>query len=280
MEIEIKGHITELADYLDGVSNMCYIRYNSSYNTHIFTGKYGRDDIIVQIKPHVDTKFSEIMIGDVGVTTFDNNRFHKFLTGINTTCEIYITHPVAEEDRRKLIGSDRKRILETYGEYERTVKPYILYQDITWIKNILSGKSEQEHILYENNMFILLPDPKWDGVNLDELYCLAIVRDHNLRSLRDLTTTHLPLLESIYRDGLKAIKDRYGVKSNSLRVYVHYHPSFWHLHVHFNLVKNVLAKASIGNAHSIVQIMENIKIDGEYYQKVPLEIIGRSSVIF
>lgn len=69
--------------------------------------------------------------------------------------------------------------------------------------------------------FILLPDFKWtdttkvfircitlslyaashyitlDNLQLDSAYCLAIVNDRSLRSLRDLDASHLPLLRNI-----------------------------------------------------------------------------------
>ena len=36
----------------------------------------------------------------------------------------------------------------------------------------------------------------------------------------------------------RIIKEKYGFTHNDIRAYIHYHPSFWHLHIHFNLVKN------------------------------------------
>jgi len=81
---------------------------------------------------------------------------------------------------------------------------------IQWLYNCLEYKSEKERIKYdtasenqkddEDNGFLLLPDLKWSG-KLNELYLLAIVKKRNIKSLRDLTINHLPLLKNILNKG-------------------------------------------------------------------------------
>lgn len=71
-------------------------------------------------------------------------------------------------------------------------------------------KSEKERTVYdtasenqkndEDNGFLLIPDLKWSG-RLNELYLLAIVKKRNIKSLRDLTADHLPLLKNILNKG-------------------------------------------------------------------------------
>lgn len=69
----------------------------------------------------------------------------------------------------------------------------------------MEHKSEKERIIYEDSDpksgFILLPDLKWNGTTLETLYLLGIVFQRNLKSLRDLTSEHLPLLKNIYDKG-------------------------------------------------------------------------------
>jgi len=45
-----------------------------------------------------------------------------------------------------------------------------------------------------------MPDLKWSG-KINELYLLAIVKKRNIKSLRDLTAEHLPLLKNILNKG-------------------------------------------------------------------------------
>ena len=49
--------------------------------------------------------------------------------------------------------------------------------------------------------FILIPDMKWDGKDLNSLYLQAIVHKHGLKSVRDLNKSHLPLLNNILEEG-------------------------------------------------------------------------------
>ena len=71
--------------------------------------------------------------------------------------------------------------------------------------NILEKKKEAERIVFEDadkeTGFILLPDMKWDGKQVEDLYLVAIVHKHGLKSLRDLTADHLPLLRNILDKG-------------------------------------------------------------------------------
>lgn len=80
-----------------------------------------------------------------------------------------------------------------------------LFTLFQWVYNILEGKSEQDRIIYDNKCdregFVLLPDLKWDGLTKETLYLLAIVRQRGIKSLRDLTEEHLPLLKRVRDEG-------------------------------------------------------------------------------
>lgn len=110
-----------------------------------------------------------------------------------------------------------------------------------WVYNILEHKKEVERIIFEDPCkelgFILLPDFKWDGKNPETFYAIAIVHQLDLKSLRSLTAEHLPLLRNIQTKGIAAIKEKYNLDETQLRIYVHYQPSFYHLHVHFTYLK-------------------------------------------
>lgn len=76
-----------------------------------------------------------------------------------------------------------------------------------------------------------MKDLKWDD-ELSTLYLIAITRK-KIKSIRDLNESHLPLLKNIKEAGTKAIFDKYGIPKTQLRIYFHYQPSYYHLHVHF-----------------------------------------------
>lgn len=78
-----------------------------------------------------------------------------------------------------------------------------------WVYNILDHKSETERIVYENTHpsdgFVLLPDLKWDGKQVETLYLLAICHDRSIKSIRDLKQQHLALLNNILNEGSVSI---------------------------------------------------------------------------
>ena len=87
--------------------------------------------------------------------------------------------------------------------------------------------------MYEDDGCMLLPDTKWDRKDASALYTLAILKDSAIRSVRDLTGAHVPMLRAL-RDGVLAeLRKRFGVRPDQLRCYMHYLPSFWHAHIHF-----------------------------------------------
>lgn len=62
-------------------------------------------------------------------------------------------------------------------------------------------QAEAERLLYEDvdpdTGFMLHPDMKWDGSDVNSLYCIAMCVRRDVRSLRDLRPAHLPLLHKL-----------------------------------------------------------------------------------
>lgn len=193
-----------------------------------------------------------------------------------------IIHPASPKDIEKYIDHPHRMIAETADMYERITKPYIEQQVSTpghlqWLYNVLDGKAETDRIIHSDNDFILANDMKWNATN-DQLtdmekqstYLNALIRRRDLRSLRDLNADHLPLLQSIYERGRQVISQRYGIPVDQLRVFIHYQPSFYHVHVHFTHILNEQRGFQCERAHLITTVMENIGLMRDYYQKVTL----------
>lgn len=105
---------------------------------------------------------------------------------------------------------------------------------LQWVDNILSHKAEADRIIFEDVDkeigFIMLPDLKWDGQI--ETLNLLVLPFQRIRSIRELADSHLPLLQNIRKKVLEIVPKRYKVSSSHLRLYFHYQPSYYHLHVH------------------------------------------------
>ena len=137
---------------------------------------------------------------------------------------------------------------ETPELYEKIVKPFILSfppSRTEWsvlrflcqltliylrVYDILSGKSEVDKVLYKDPSpeegYVILPDMKWDLITVSSLYLMAIALSRNIRSLRDLRKQHLPMLRSIRREATRIVKERWGLGEGSIRLFVHYQPSY------------------------------------------------------
>ena len=79
---------------------------------------------------------------------------------------------------------------------------------------------------YLSIQFSILYDPtghEWDKTTLSSFYLLAIAQDRTIRSLRDLRKQHVP---GNPRRGHPNCLRKYGLRNGSLRMYVHYQPSY------------------------------------------------------
>ncbi|KAL4660648.1 m7GpppX diphosphatase [Arapaima gigas] len=180
--------------------------------------------------------------------------------------------PATEKHVRKYQEQDTVLVEETAEDYLSITLPFLKNQSFSlqWVYNILEKKAEADRVVYEdpdpNLGFVLLPDFKWDQMQLDNLYLIAIVHRRDVKSLRDLTSEHLPLLRNIEEKGKNAIKEHYGIQSNKLRVYVHYQPSYYHFHVHFNVLKYDAPGTGVEKAHLLSNIIQNLECDDQYYR--------------
>ncbi|XP_006896844.1 PREDICTED: m7GpppX diphosphatase-like [Elephantulus edwardii] len=171
---------------------------------------------------------------------------------------------------------------ETEEDYRTITLPYLQSQSLSiqWVYNILEKKSEADRIIFENpdpsHGFILIPDLKWNQQQLDDLYLIAICHRRDVRSLRDLTSEHLPLLKNILLEGQEAILQRYQLKGSCLRVYLHYLPSYFHLHVHFTALGFEAPGSGVERAHLLADVIENLECDSKYYQHRSLPIALRT----
>jgi len=164
-------------------------------------------------------------------------------------------------------------VQETPDVYEKVVKPYINgfpASRTQWVVDILSGKSEVDKVLHKDDSltfgYIILPDMKWDEAEVANLYLVAITRNSEIRSLRDLRREHLPMLHSIRREASRVAKEKWEMGEGSLRFYVHYQPSYYHFHVHIVNVNYIgLTGMHAGQAHlleDIISLLELSPSDG------------------
>uniref|UniRef100_A0A8B9Q9R4 m7GpppX diphosphatase n=1 Tax=Apteryx owenii TaxID=8824 RepID=A0A8B9Q9R4_APTOW len=191
------------------------------------------------------------------------------LSEIKTT----VVYPATEKHLRKYLRQEVHLVRETWEDYRNITLPFIQSQSFSlqWVYNILEKKAEADRIIHENpdprDGFVLVPDFKWNQSQLDDLYLIALVHRRDVKSLRDLTGEHLPLLRNILREGQEAVAERFGVPGSRLRVYLHYQPSYYHLHVHFTALGYEAAGSAAERAHLLADVLDNLALDSRYYQR-------------
>uniref|UniRef100_A0A6J0V679 m7GpppX diphosphatase n=1 Tax=Pogona vitticeps TaxID=103695 RepID=A0A6J0V679_9SAUR len=200
------------------------------------------------------------------------------LNEIKTT----VVYPATEKHLQKYLHQEVYLIQETGEDYKNITLPFIESKSfsIQWVYNILEKKAEADRIIYENpdpaNGFVLIPDLKWNQKQLDDLYLIAICHCRGIKSLRDLTAEHLPLLRNILKEGKEAIVKRFGIAGAQLRIYLHYQPSYYHLHVHFTALSYDAPGCSVERAHLLSDVIENLELNSQYYQKRTLTFALRA----
>lgn len=148
-------------------------------------------------------------------------------------------------------------VQETPSIYERVVRPFIdsfppsrtqwlvipfvilLMLDINFhvrVDDILTGKSEQDKVLFSCPEFLILPDMKWDLVTVSTLYLVAIARyrpvegrdgiSTRTRSMRDLRRADIPWLNKIRHEAGRIVQEKWQLPLGSLRCFIHYQPSY------------------------------------------------------
>uniref|UniRef100_A0A2K5ERU6 m7GpppX diphosphatase n=1 Tax=Aotus nancymaae TaxID=37293 RepID=A0A2K5ERU6_AOTNA len=171
-------------------------------------------------------------------STFQVGQVAQLLTGspelqLQTSNDIYNIYHLFPP--RQLSDKHLQKYLQTGDDYRNITLPHLESQSLMY--NTLDKKAEVDRIVFENpdpsDRFVLIPDLKWNQQQLNNLYWIAICHRRGIRSLRDLTLEHLLLLRNILHQGQEAIMQHYQMTGDHLRVYLHYLPSYYRLHVHF-----------------------------------------------
>lgn len=162
-------------------------------------------------------------------------------------------------------------IRETPEIYRNIVLPYVRTispERTQWAINILAHKTEADKILFEDpsptDGFVVLPDFKWDCTTVSQLYLVALVHASEIKSLRDLRKCHLKLLKSIRREVARVSMEKWGVGQDSLRLFIHYQPSYYHLHVHaITLEMEGWKGMAVAHAHLLDDVISLLETETE-----------------
>lgn len=194
----------------------------------------------------------------------NNDIFEKYSCDIISKAELIITNDV-----NKTNFFLNKMFKETFEEYLNFIQTYDKNKDI-WIYNIINGISEQDNILFQDELFLIIPSFTWNNIDIDKIHILAIPKDTKLRSIRSLTGDHIELLNYIKNTTLSIIKKIYNIDEDMLKIFIHYAPSTYHLHIHFINIQNTDSKSSVEYSHELNNVIFNLELSTNYYQNITL----------
>ncbi|CAI4222760.1 unnamed protein product [Auanema sp. JU1783] len=215
-----------------------------------------------------------------------NDIFANYSGTVPTDLNILRTqliHPATPTLIAKYRVEEKYIIEETPDDHEKITKVYIekFQNSLQWVYNILEKKAEVDKMVFEDpdpqNGFVLSQDIKWDGKRIENLYLLAIVNRHGIKTIRDLTGDDVPMLKGIKEKCLEVINQKFGLRKDQVKAYFHYQPSFYHLHVHFINLKYDAPASTTLSAILLDDVINNLTIVPDFYQKATLSFTRKKS---
>ncbi|XP_077588828.1 m7GpppX diphosphatase [Stigmatopora nigra] len=262
---------------LSGFQTITVLSDSAREKTIFVHGKLADENAVVILEktPITEDNLSEIFTSSTLELDLKNDIYSTYrlqasphLNEIKAT----VVCPATEKHVKKYQRQESFLVEETADDYESITLPFIQKQSfsVQWVYNILEKKAESERIVFEDPDpklgFVLLPDFKWDQKQLDNLYLIAIIHQRNIKSLRDLKSEHIPLLQNILQKGKEAILQRYNLPVSKLRVYLHYQPSYYHLHIHFTKLGYDAPGCGVERAHLLTDVIQNLQSDSHFYK--------------
>jgi m7GpppX diphosphatase len=149
---------------------------------------------------------------------FHNSIFRKYwlqFSELTSRVQCNFIYPATDMLVKKYSKQQMYTVRETADVYKRVTKAqYLDSLDMShcdWMYNVLDNKKEQELTVFENEHFKLQKDFKFNEGDLSTLYLLAIPTTRTLKSVRDLSADHLPMLKSILAESYKVIETKFKV---------------------------------------------------------------------
>lgn len=220
-----------------------------------------------------------------------NDIFTSGVFDSQETVKYSIIHPVSDALIKKYTKAEHVIVRETPSIYREKVLPIALEKgpNNLWIDNIFEQSQNcpipcttknQEKVLYLDSEFLICPDLKWDRATMESLYLLVLIRDPKIYTIRELTAEHIPLLERI-QESIEQVLKTYNYTSNQVKVYFHYYPTFYRVHIHVSAITASVLSRSIGTSILLHDVIENLKIRSDYYAERTMEIeLSKGSYIY
>ncbi|KAI4091058.1 MAG: hypothetical protein LQ339_008195 [Xanthoria mediterranea] len=208
-----------------------------------------------------------------------NDIYHWYLASVGhgedspPNLKLSLISPCTEKHVKKYSPQGVRTVTESPQIYKDHIRPYIAKQRedgrLDWVFNILEGRKEQKDIIFRDpgqdgakeEAFLLAPDLNWDRKTLTSLHLLALVERRDLWSLRDLKKSHVVWLKHIRGKLVEATVEKYPeIDRDQLKLYMHYQPTFYHLHIHVvHVMLEPTSTQATGKAFGLENIISQLE---------------------
>lgn len=201
----------------------------------------------------------------------ENGKFADF--------KISMICPCTDKHIKKHSKQGYRYVTETPEIYRERVRPFMQTNrekgHLNWVFNIIEGRKEVEDVIYRTPLgrdgdegFLMLPNLHWDRKTIEALHLLGIVERRDIWSLRDLKKKHIPWLSHMKAKLVDATVKTYPqIDTDQLKLFVHYHPTYYHFHIHVvHVMLDATSTQSVGKAiglDSIIEQLESMSGDNE-----------------
>ncbi|XP_015914215.1 m7GpppX diphosphatase [Parasteatoda tepidariorum] len=250
----------------------------SHKKTLVVEGRFVGDDrraiIAIEKMPFDSRDLSRMFTSESRVELkFRNDIYAKYhvypQNGFNGI-SIKVIHPANEKDFSKYVDEPVVMVCEMKILYDRIVAPHFkaMFQQQATIdvnsSNLLFADSS------EDTKFVLLKEEMNDCTCANNhVRGKAIIQKPDLLSLRDLTSSEIPLLKKVKKACLEKMSKEYKIPTSQLECYVHYPPQTFPFQIIFESVERH-EKIPVGKVHDLDYIISSLQLKPDYYQTVTL----------
>ncbi|KAI8632115.1 HIT-like domain-containing protein [Xylariaceae sp. FL1651] len=194
----------------------------------------------------------------------ENDKFADF--------KIDLICPCNDKHIKKYSRQGARFVTETPEIYHHKIQPLMQTSreggSLNWLYNIIEGRKEVESVLYRtpsgqdgDEGFLLLPNLHWDQKTIEALHLLGIVERRDLWSLRDLKKKHIPWLKHMRAKLIDATIQTFPqIGADQLKLFCHYHPTYYHLHIHIvHVMLEATSTQAVGKAVGLDSIIEQLE---------------------
>ena len=191
----------------------------------------------------------------------DNDCYKSYSVQLNVPATLYVKYNSIDSDINEKINPKPHYQIETWEDYQNILEG-LDETNTAWLDKIIEGISEMEKVEFRTEEFIVIRDWKYQPNNSGKynpknLHLLG-VPIRRIPSIRDIKVSDLDLLDQIVKKSCEICHSVYGVPESEIKVYLHYVPSVYHLHIHFVWIGYYESSIGFERAYSYDMIIKAI----------------------